>query len=437
MKRLVRAFGVVIISLHHPDARRGGFRFLVIIKLMKILQINAFHYLRGGVERYYFGLSQLLKNHGHEIVHFAMQHPKNFPSPFARYFVSQVNFEAPALSQIGQIPRAIWSFEAQRNLQKLITDTKPDLAHLHAPSRYLTPSIIPVLKKNKIPMVMHLHDFKPILPQRILLYNDQLPCHFPLERFSQVVLGRKIKGSFWVSLLGEVETVIHEMQGVYQLIDHFISPSQFVKDIYQKFNRFTGKISVIPHFIDYQSIKPQPSFDENNPYLIFFGRLSCEKGVNVVIESMQQTPHVKLLIAGLGPDEKLFRNLVAKLGLKNVLFVGEKTGESLFNLIRGSLFSINPSLAQESFGYSILESLALGKPVIASNSGAFPELVQSEKTGLLFEANNVIDLSSKITRLLANRDLIAKMGKEARERIEENYNPEQHYQRLLKIYQQL
>lgn len=404
---------------------------------MRILQINAFHYLRGGVERYYFELSKLLQNHGHEIIHFAMQHPKNLPSLYEKYFVSRVNFETPALSQIGQIPRAIWSFEAQRNLQELITDTKPDLAHLHAPSRYLTPSIIPVLKKNKIPMVMHLHDFKPTLPQRILLYNDQLPCHFPLERFAQVVLGRKIKNSFWVSLLGEGETIIHEVQRVYELIHHFIAPSRFVKDVYQKFNRFTGKISVIPHFIDCQSIKSQSSFDKNHPYLIFFGRLSQEKGVNVLIESMQQIPQVKLLIAGSGPDERLFRDLVVKLGLKNVLFVGEKTGESLFNLIRGSLFSINPSLAQETFGYSILESFALGKPVIASNSGAFPELVQPEKTGFLFEPNNVIDLSSKINNLLKDPEKVVLVGKTARELTEKTYNPASHYHLLNQLYNNL
>jgi len=119
---------------------------------MRILQINKFFYPKGGSETYYFSLCNLLEKHKHDVVHFSMQDNKNENSPYKDYFVSHLNITKPQvnLSSIGQISRLIWSNEAQKKLEQLLTKEKIDIAHLHNIDRHLTPSIIPVLKKSDL-----------------------------------------------------------------------------------------------------------------------------------------------------------------------------------------------------------------------------------------------------------------------------------------------
>src|SRR3989339_1762449 len=112
---------------------------------MRILQVNKFFYPKGGSETYFLNLCDLLAQHGHEIIHFAMQSAKNRKSPYSQYFPSSLDIESPRLGvgAITAIPRSIWSQEAAQKLEKLILEQKPEIAHLHNIDRHLTPSIIP------------------------------------------------------------------------------------------------------------------------------------------------------------------------------------------------------------------------------------------------------------------------------------------------------
>jgi glycosyltransferase involved in cell wall biosynthesis len=86
---------------------------------------------------------------------------------------------------------------------------------------------------------------------------------------------------------------------------------------------------------------------------------------------------------------------------------------------------------------TILEAFSFGKPVIASNLGGIPELVENGENGLLFEPDNAKDLAEKINSLFENSEKINSMGKFAKEKIEKKYNPKIHYQKLIEIYQKL
>lgn len=144
---------------------------------MRVLMLNAFHWLKGGVERTLFDETRWLEAAGHEVAHFATADARNRPSPFARHFAPARDFgeDTPAWRQLPQLTGAVWSAPAARALAGLLAEWRPDVAHVHAPSRYLTPAVIAELERAGIPTVMTLHDFKPWCTNR-LLYAHGAPC---------------------------------------------------------------------------------------------------------------------------------------------------------------------------------------------------------------------------------------------------------------------
>ena len=144
---------------------------------MRILLINAFHWLKGGVERTYLDESRWLEAAGHEVAHFATRDPRNLESPTARFFPPGMDLSegAPALRQLARLPSILWSREAERGMAALLREWKPDVAHLHSPSRYLTPSILRPLERARVPVVETLHGFKPWCTNRILFAHGE-PC---------------------------------------------------------------------------------------------------------------------------------------------------------------------------------------------------------------------------------------------------------------------
>lgn len=134
---------------------------------MKILLINNYHYSRDGVTRAYFDLAEILTAHGHEVAFFSAHSEKETPTPWSKYFVSATDFEGNKIglfTKMKLIAKGFYNFEAKNRLARLLREFKPDVAHLHNIYHHLSPSIIGVLKKNKIPIVMTLHDYALVSP---------------------------------------------------------------------------------------------------------------------------------------------------------------------------------------------------------------------------------------------------------------------------------
>jgi len=141
---------------------------------MKILMVNKFFYIKGGSETYYFSLKKLLEKNGHEIIDFSMKDKKNFKSKYCNFFVDGIDYnkEQSLFSKIKVGLKIIYSFEAKRKLEKLIKETKPDIAHLHIFQHQLSSSILDVLKRYNIPIVYTAHDLKMICPNyKMFTYN--------------------------------------------------------------------------------------------------------------------------------------------------------------------------------------------------------------------------------------------------------------------------
>lgn len=214
-----------------------------------------------------------------------------------------------------------------------------------------------------------------------------------------------------------------------------IAPSQFVKDKFVQHGWRGSRIHVLPHFQELPSnVEPHPG---RNGHILYFGRLSPEKGVGDVIAAMAHLPQMHFVIAGDGPQRNELESLAASLGSRNVSFAGQISGGALEGLIARSQFTVFPSRAYETFGKSILESYAHARAVVASDLGSRRELVEHGKTGLLYPAGNVNELAAAFQFLHERSDLAAEMGGAGWRRARDKYSPVQHFLELQSLYEQV
>ena len=232
------------------------------------------------------------------------------------------------------------------------------------------------------------------------------------------------------------EAYLHRWLGTFEkCVDHFLTPSHFAKKKLMQNGFNPEKITVLPHF---QQLPPQlpPGAGSNAP-ILYFGRLSPEKGVADLLRAMKHVPQVQLQIAGDGPQRSELESLARELCLTNVKFAGHVGGKVLQHMIAASRFTVLPSRAYETLGKTILESYAWARPVVASDLGSRRELVDQGETGLLYPPANVEQLAKAISFLVERPDLAARMGVSGRRFVEAQHAPEAHYRSLMRLYAQM
>jgi glycosyltransferase involved in cell wall biosynthesis len=295
-----------------------------------------------------------------------------------------------------------------------------------------------VARKYKIPVVMHVHDYKLICPN-YKLFTENKVCYRCLgQRYCQATIHKCFRGSRLASLLVSVEMYIHhKLLRIYEKsVNHYIAPSEFMAKTLSDFSYPTKNLTVLYNFVDEKLLQTKINLVTDN-YLLYYGRLSDEKGIFTLIGAMDKVAdkNLKLIIAGDGPAlDKLKREAWAfNLG-KRVAFVGAKFGDDLNDLINRAKAVIIPSVWLENMPFVLLESLALGKIVIASNIGGLPEIISDTRNGFLFNPSDEIDLAKKIDNL--DKVDLKKMAVAARYSVS-NLTIDNHLAELLDIYNNL
>jgi glycosyltransferase involved in cell wall biosynthesis len=409
---------------------------------MRILQINKFFYRRGGSEAYFFDLIKLLEQRGHEVIHFSTKNQKNFTSPYSEFFVNEINFEKRegVVRDFKKFAHSLYSLEAKKKLKKLILETKPDVAHLHNVSHYISPSIFSVLREYKIPVVQTLHDYQLICPN-FKLFTEGAPCERCRKyRYWNAVVHRCIHNSRLESLAECFEMYFHRAgqfyeNGVYCLV----TPSKFLKNklrewgVTRKLKIKNEKLKInaihLPHFLD--TTEYSPLFTPGD-YVIYFGRLMEEKGLDALLEALAGSG-IKLKIVGDGPEKNKLKIKNEKLKI-NVEFIEHKIGKELHDLIRGSKFVVLPSIWHENYPVSLLEAGALGKAAIGSRLGGIPEIIVEKESGFLVEPGDAGALGAAMCELWNDNLLCEEMGRRARELVGEKNSPAEHYEKLMEVY---
>ena len=408
---------------------------------LKILQINKYYHGRSGSDLYMLNISSMLRKHGYKVIHFAMKHEKNMPADYSKYFIENIEFEKEIKKSILRKTyiffKIIFSLEARNKLLKLIQLEKPDIAHVHKFSNTLTPSILYALKKKGLPVVHTFHDYRIVCPN----YNMYDFNRFELcedckgHKYYNAVKRKCQKSSYLIGINIAIESYLYHFLRTYErTIDLFISPSNFLRKKMIEFGIDGNKIIHIPNFVNSNEYAPNYS---NSNYILYFGRLEKHKGIETLIAAMKHVNTSKLYIVGGGLYRNRLERYSKKNNVRNVVFLNFVMRKKLLEIIKYSLFTILPSEWYENCPMAVLESFALGKPVIGANIGGIPELIETGHTGVLFNSGNVDDLSDKINYLLNNKNLVVKMGRNARKRVEEKYNESFHYERLMEAYKKV
>ncbi len=405
---------------------------------MRILYCNKYDYPFSGTEAYLFDLIDRMDRRGHDTALFSMDH--GTPSAFTgrAYRVPLVNFKDPHagfLKKARMAAHALYSPSVRRAMRKCIADFLPDLAHIRGIYHHLSPSILWELKRQHIPVLYHINDFKILCPTYNLVAHGEVCQACRNGAFYHAVTEGCYAGPQSSAMVLAAEAYLHKWLRTYEnCVDLFLAPSEFVRSELVGNGLPAGRIEVLPHFQALPS-DDQPANDEG--YLLYFGRLSPEKGLDELLHALVRVPHIPVVIAGDGPERERLQTLARNLNLSHVLFAGMVSGEQLKNLIARCSFSLFPSHAYETLGKSILESYAHARPVVASDLGSRREFVEHGVTGLLYSPGDREQLAHSISFLFERTDLIEKMGANGRARVKAKHDPEQHLLKLSEIYNRL
>jgi len=400
---------------------------------MKILQVNQYYYPRGGADKYFLTLSAALEAAGHEVAVFSMQHPKNLATPWSRYFVSRISFNDGGLKDKLKTPgRVLYSQEAKKKFTQLLQDFQPDIIHCHNIYHHLSPSLLAAAKKQGIPVVMHLHDYKLICPNHTLFTQGAYCENCRKHKYYQCLKKRCVKNSVAGSALAMVEMYYHHcVLKIYEKdVNLFIAPSHFMKNKVVSFGWPGDKITVLYNPYDAAFASQTTGKIEN--YLLYFGRLSPEKGLKTLIQAAILTGQ-PVKIVGEGPEETALKKLAADLKAP-VEFSGFKQGSELRLIVASAKAVVLPPIWAENMPLSLMEALSLGKIVIASRMGGLPEVIIDGQNGLLFNPGDANDLARQIKKL-ADLDLSA-LSQAARATVQA-FSPAKNTAAVLAIYQSL
>jgi glycosyltransferase involved in cell wall biosynthesis len=397
---------------------------------LKILFANKFFFLNGGSEVVMFDEMELMRKYELDVIEFSMRDARNFQSKYESYFVSHKDYRSHAHN--GQIKSAlslIHSREAVKQITNLIHDERPDIMHCHNIYHQLTPSIINAASRLKTPVVLTLHDYKPVCPVYTQLWKGGLCTKCSDGRFEALLMQRCADGSIGRSALLWAEARYHAAARSYQRVGMFIAPSRFMQNaVVRRFGE--DKVIHIPNGIDTSRIEVSR---QDEGFVLYLGRLSPEKGIETLLRAhASDNAAWRLVIAGSGP---LLEDLKTRFPLAE--FTGYLTGNALEARLREASVVVVPSEWHENSPLSILEAMAHAKPIVASRIGGIPELVREGETGLLFEPNNFQQLSNCIRTLLRDSDLRKKFGRQGRRIAETEYSLQRHGAALLSLYRSL
>lgn len=403
---------------------------------MKILMIDKYNYIRGGSETYLFALKDMLEKNGHEIVMFSMKSEKNFPSKYSEYFVKNIDYTQGGIKKITNGLKLINSREAYVNICRLIEDTKPDVAHINLIYHQLTPSVIHALKKYNIPMVYVSHDYKIVCPN-YKLYNNGVCRKCYGGKYINCLKTKCHKDSLVNSLLMTIEAYYHRFKGSYDLVDKIITPSNFVANELIKSGIDGNKIKSLPNFltvnhnIDLSKIKKENT-------LLYYGRLSNEKGLFVLMEALKYIKSdINVNIVGIGPEEEKLKAFIKENKIKNVSFLGFKSGQDLHSEIAKAKCTVLPSIWHEAFGLTVTESFGLGTPVIGSKMGAIQENIEDKVNGAIFESGNSKELAEKIDWIFSlDEQEYDSLVKNSIEKSKE-FDIDKYYTKIMDIYNEV
>jgi glycosyltransferase involved in cell wall biosynthesis len=326
----------------------------------------------------------------------------------------------------------VYSRTARRRVAEDIAQVRPDVVHVHNFFPLLSPSLYYACRDARVPVVQTLHNYRLVCPNALLFRDDHV-CEDCLHK--TVAWPGILHACYRQSRLATAPIVAmlaaHRLAGTWaNLVDVYIALTEFARLKLIEGGLPANKIVVKPNFLHDDRIVR----DGHGVYAVYVGRLSVEKGIRTLLAAWEKIgTTLPLKIAGDGPLAHEVE--AATQRLPGVTWLGRLDRDRVMELMCRAYVLIFPSLWYEGLGMTLLEAFALGLPVISRKMGGAPSIVEHGRTGLLFEADNVEDLSHQVLWAHSHPAEMQKMRIAAREEYEAKYTGERNYEILMRIYE--
>ncbi|MFZ0746662.1 MAG: glycosyltransferase family 4 protein [Terracidiphilus sp.] len=315
-------------------------------------------------------------------------------------------------------------------LAMTLEEFRPDIVHVHNWFPTVSPSVFKRCRQAGIPVVHTLHNYR-LVCINALLFRDGHVCEDCVGTALRVsgVIHKCYRDSRLGSAVATAGMLTQWAEGTWhQSVDRFIALSEFSRMKLVQGGLPKDKIAVKPNFVD-----PDPGpGGGNGSYFLYVGRLSEEKGIRILLDCWKGAPDLPLLrIVGVGP---LLEEVMATAAcLPNVEWFGARSSEEVAELMGCAKATVCPSVCYEGMPRAVIESLAVGTPVLASRIGCYPEMITDGESGVLFAPGDACSLRSKVRNLEA-KGAYSRMRHNARRRFEANYTGKKNLATTLTIY---
>ena len=382
---------------------------------MKILILHNNYGKYSGEEAVVDKMSTMLRTHGHTVCFYRL--------------TSEGNRES-LTGKVKGFLCGIYSPKGVKGVREALRREKPDVVNVHNLYPFISPAALFECKKAGVPVVMTIHNFRLICPTGLFM-RDGKPCETCLQKGNEWSCIRyNCEHSRLKSLGYALRNMYARWTGAYRKnVDRFACITAFQRKKLIEAGFEAEKIAVIPNSIEVQE---EYSYTLGE-YVAYIGRLSYEKGYDLLIEVARRHPDILFRFAG-AQREQVNEPIPA-----NVEFAGYLQKQELEKFIGHARLLVMPSRCYEGFPMSILEAAQYGKPTIGPDHGGFTEIIGKgeEAIGRLFLPGDVNDMERQIVKLWNAPEEVARLGRKAFEKLKARYSAEAVYRQWEELLKEL
>lgn len=365
---------------------------------MRVLLVNKFLERRGGVETYVLGLGDLLQGVGHDVQYFGMDGPNRIVGNDWGIYAPRIELRgSQGLGRAVDVARTIRSQENHDLMAELLERFQPDVVHFNNIHYHLTPSVIEAAAEYRsgadgpVFLVMTMHDYHCVVPCDGCMNNSSYEvCDSCLDgRYLRCAARGCTRGGRAKSIVAALESWYWHRRGTYRLLGRVVCPSLCMKGRFDQSPDFAGSTVHLPNFTSVERTRAA----EKGGYVLYFGAYNRDKGVGTLLSVARRHPEIPFVFAGRGPLAGEMR------GIPNVRDLGFLEGERLRDVVARASLAVVPSEWFENSPFTVLEALSAGTPVLGSDAGGIPELVEDGVTGELFRFRDEGDLERRLVAL--------------------------------------
>ena len=361
-----------------------------------------------------------LREHGHTVQHF-----ERFSDDIA----------TASLFRKALLPaQVIWSENARRSLKATLDEFRPHVVHIHNTFPLLSPSILYACRDHRVPVVATMHNFRMVCP-RGDLFRDGSSCQDCVGRLPMPALKHRCYRDSVLATAPLAAGVVIHRDAWRALISAYIFLSTVQRDILLADGVPPERSFVKPNFVPHLFAPSSGPRD----YVVYAGRLSVEKGVDLLMEAWELFRHsgehdsLRLVLAGTGPLEEQVEEWAR--GHTSVDWVGLLEPSTFASILAQARAAVVPSRCLETFGLVALEAMAAGVPPIAPAHGPFLDLIRDGVDGSLFTPGSAHALADVLRDLVGRPTRYESFGRAARLTYEQRYTPETNVKQLVDIYE--